>query len=370
MKRFLRLLLVLTVIAAAAIGGYAYFTGRKGGEDGFKEIKVTQGSITEKALATGQIEPRVKFRVKSKISGIVRRCLVEVGDSVRPGDALFEIVPDPTPAEVIETERRVEQAQVAFDRAQSDFRRISDLTEQGIVARGDLDAAREAFERTKSELARTQDNLQLLRKGRVERSGDNLESVIRATEAGVVLERLVNPGDPVVPLTSYQAGTDMATIADMRDLMFKGTVDEIDVGKLSIGTVARLKIGSLPDKPVVGKLTRIAPQAREKDNARLFDVEIELDPGQPVSLRAGYSATADLVIREKVNVLILPERLVHIEEQGAKTWVEIPGNAPGLPPKKVDIQIGLSDGMNVEIIAGLKSGDAVIERPPREIGAN
>lgn len=367
MKRFLGLLLVLVVIAGAAVGGYAIFANRKGNDAGFKEFKVTQGTITEKALATGQIEPRVKFRVKSKISGIVRRCLVEIGDAVRPGDPLFEIVPDPTPAEVIETERRMEQAQVAFNRAEADFQRISDLARQGVVSKGDLDGSRESFERTKSELARTRDNLALLRKGRVERPGENLESIIRATEAGVVLERLVNPGDPVVPLTSYQAGTDMATIADMRDLIFKGTVDEIDVGKLALDTIARLKIGSLPDKPVTGKLNRIAPQAREKDNARLFDVEIELDSGQQVNLRAGYSATAELVIREKTHVLVLPERLVHFEEKGAKAWVEVPGSVPGALPRRVDIKTGLSDGMNVEVQTGLNSGDVVIERPPREI---
>lgn len=194
-----------------------------------------------------------------------------------------------------------------------------------------------------------------------------MESIIRATEGGVVLERLVNPGDPVVPLTSYQAGTDMATIADMRDLIFKGTVDEIDVGKLKVGTVARLKIGSLPDKPVTGKLSRIAPQAKEKDNARLFDVEIELDPAADVTLRAGYSATADLVIREKKGVLVLPERLVRFEDGGAKAWVEVPAGAPGKPPRKVDVKTGLSDGLNLEVVNGLKKGEQVVERPPREI---
>lgn len=195
-----------------------------------------------------------------------------------------------------------------------------------------------------------------------------MESVIRATEAGVVLERIVNPGDPVVPLTSYQAGTDMATIADMGDLIFRGTVDEIDVGKLSMNLPARLKIGSLPDAKVTGKLSRVAPQAKEKDNARLFEVEIELDPSPGTTLRAGYSSTADLVIREKRDVTTVPERLVHFEDGGKKAWVETPANVPGAPPKKVDVQTGLSDGLNVEIVSGLKPGDKVVERPPREIG--
>ncbi len=370
MRRLVRWLLVLVVLAGGAYGAYAFFQGRKSGDDGLKLVDVTEGAITEKALATGQIEPRLKFRVKSKISGIVKRCDVQVGDVVRPGDALFEIEPDPTPAELIEAEGRLQQAQVAFQRADADYRRISDLSRQGVVSRGDLDASHESYERTKTEVARAQDALQLLRKGRLEGRGAAMESVIRATSGGVVLERLVNPGDPVVPLTSYQPGTDMATIADMGDLIFKGTVDEIDVGKLRAGTVARLKIGSLPDAPITGKLVRIAPQAKEKDNARLFEVEIELDPVKDIVLRAGYSSTADLVIREKRNVLVVPERLVHFEDGGKKAWVEIPAGVPKAAPKKLDVKTGLSDGLNVEVVEGLKKGDKVVERPPREISVS
>jgi HlyD family secretion protein len=153
----------------------------------------------------------------------------------------------------------------------------------------------------------------------------------------------------------------------MGDLIFKGTVDEIDVGKLAVGLPARLKIGALPDSTVTGVVTRIAPQAIEKDNSKLFEVEIELDPGQNVVLRAGYSANADVVIREKKDILLVAERLVTFEDGGKKAFVEIPGGAPKSPPRKVEIKTGLSDGLNVEVLEGLKAGDSVIERPPREI---
>src|SRR5260221_6049876 len=123
-----------------------------------------------------------------------------------------------------------------------------------------------------------------------------IESILRAPAGGILLTRLVNPGDPVVPLTSYQAGTDLATIADMSDLIFKGTVDEIDVGKLAVGTAARIRIGALPDNQVTGRMHRIAPQATEKEGAGLFEVDIELDPAPGLILRPGYSANAGLVI--------------------------------------------------------------------------
>ena len=182
-----------------------------------------------------------------------------------------------------------------------------------------------------------------------------------------MLTRLVNEGDPIVPLTSYQPGTEMATIADMSDLIFKGTVDEIDVGKLSMGMIARIKVGALPTDVVTGKVQRIAPQAQRKEGATLFDVEIELDPNQKITLRAGYSANADVIIREKKDVLVLPERLVSFEDGGKKTLVELPQADPKAEPKKVEIKTGISDGLNIEIVSGLKKGDKVVERPPKEI---
>jgi HlyD family secretion protein len=170
-----------------------------------------------------------------------------------------------------------------------------------------------------------------------------------------------------VPLTSYQPGTEMATVANMSDLIFKGTVDEIDVGKLSVGMTARIKVGALPTDIVTGKVARIAPQAQQKEGATLFDVEIELDPNQKITLRAGYSANADVIIREKKDVLTLPERLVLFEDGGKKTFVELPAANPKDEPRKVEVKTGISDGLNVEIVAGLKKGDKVVERPPKEI---
>jgi HlyD family secretion protein len=317
----------------------------------------------------GQIEPRLKFQIKSKIPGIVKRCVVEVGDRVAPGDALFEIVPDPTPTELVEAERRVEAAESAYKRAESDWKRVSQLASQGIVATEQEDARREAFELAEIELAGARDNLDLVRKGRIAGRGRTMESVIRAPAGGIVLARLVDPGDPVVPLTAFQEGTELATVADMSDLIFNGTVDEIDVGKLAVGVKARLNVGALPGEVVSGELSRISPQAKEEDGARLFEVEIELDPTEnpEVLLRAGYSATADLVIREKTDILLIPERLVLFEEDGAKTFVEIPSQDPEVEAEKVEIQTGLSDGLNIEVVAGLEEGDQIIQRPPREI---
>ena len=367
MAKVVKILLLLLILAGGGLGGYAWFKGQKSEQPAYTTVDVTRGDITEKAVAVGQIQPRHKFDIKSKISGIVRKTPAEVGDQVETGDPLLEISPDPTPAELLEAERQIEAAQSAFNRARSDLDRSQELMDKGLESQDTLDIKKESFEQSHIELKAAKDRLQLIQTGRISGRGTKMETIIRAPAAGILLERLVNPGDSVVPLTSYQEGTKLATIADMSDLIFLGTVDEIDVGKLEIGLPVRLKIGALPDEAVTGILSRIAPQAIEKDNAKLFEVEIELDPHDGVLLRAGYSANADIIIREKQDILLVPERLVSFEEEGAKAFVELPGATPEAEPQKVPVKAGLSDGLNVEVMTGLKEGDKVVQRPPRQI---
>lgn len=365
MVKLIKLLVIVAIVAGAAGAIYAWVGTRGADENGLTLVEAEIGSITEKALAVGQIEPRERFQIKSKISGIVRRCYVEIGDSVAAGDALFEIAPDPTPQELLDVDHRVRSSEASYLKAKADFERGRELQQDGLMSKGDLDALSEAYELALIAYQQAADNRELTRKGRVTGGDTHVEALIRTTESGTVLSRAVNVGDPVVPLTSYQPGTELATVADMNDLVFKGTVDEIDVGKINVGMPCRIKVGALPDEIVTGHLARIAPQAQKNEGATLFDVEIELDPDQVVTLRAGYSANADVVIREKEDIVLIPERLVLFEEE--KTFVEIPGAGPEAEPEKVAVELGLSDGLNVEIVSGLSAGDKVVQRPPKEI---
>lgn len=364
MGKLFKILIILVVLAAVTAGGYAFVRNSRGGDEKFKLVDPKIESITEKAVAVGQVQPRQEFQVKSKISGIVDKTFVEVGDQVKTGDPLFEIAPDPTPLEVSEVDRRVESAQASYNRAKADLDRATELARSGVMPRSDLDASRESFELAKIALNKAQQDRQLTRQGR---TSVGTEGIIRAPAGGTILARAVDPGDPVVPLTSFQPGTELATIADMSDLIFRGTVDEIDVGKLQAGLIARIKVGALPTDVVTGRVSRIAPQAEQKDGATLFNVEIELERSAATVLRAGYSANADLIIREKKDVLTIPERLVIFEDGGQKTFVELPGATPEAEPRKVEVKLGISDGLNVEILSGISKTDKVVERPPKEI---
>jgi|CXWL01.1.fsa_nt_gi HlyD family secretion protein len=355
------------VIGAIAAGGFFYSQRAAAKTTGLENVAVTRGTIVDKALAVGQIVPDQEIAVKSQISGIVDKCFVEVGARVEVGQPLFSITPDPTPLELADTERAVQQAQISYERAQQDLERSHTLFSGGILAKDQFDSRQKDFDQARVSLEQAKDKLALLKEGKiVRRGGGGVDSVIRASAAGTVLERKVNPGDPVVPITTFQEGTVLLTLADMGTLEFHGTVDEIDVGKLTEGMPVRIQVGALPGKTVPGTLTRIAPKAREKEGATVFDVEAAIDTAHgDVVLRAGYSANADVVIQEKKDVLLLPERLVTMD--GDKASVEIPGAKPDAEPEKKEVEVGLSDGLNLEIVAGLAEGDKVVQRPPKQV---
>lgn len=362
MPRWLKIAIILVVLAGAAAGIYAYFFAGGSAKNLTPMVEVQSGTITDRAQAVGDIEPRQRFSVKSKIPGIVKNCFVDVGDKVKVGDPLFEIGPDPTPSERTGVDRATDRAQASYDRSRAKYERYKGLAASGIVSKQDYEDAKETYELAKVALAEAQENRDIALKGRIDTGSAKVESIIRAPADGTVLTRAVNPGDPIVPLTSFQPGTELAAVADMSELLFRGTVDEIDVGRLQMGLPARIKVGAMASAEVTGKLTRIAPQSRVKDGATVFDVEITLDPGLKVPLRAGYSCNAAIVIQEKKDALLLPERVVTYEKGKEKASVELPGPKPKSPPRKVDIAVGISDGLNVEVLSGLKKGDKVLEK--------
>jgi len=354
------------VLSAVAVGIYFGVSARGGGDSTALSVKVERDTLTEKAQAVGEIQPRLRFQVKSKIPGIVRQCFVEVGDAVKEGDPLFEIAPDPTPMERTAVDRSVERAQSNYDSASAKLERFKALYPAGIVSKQDLDDTQQVYELARVALAEAREGRDLALKGRIEEGPSRVESVIRAPASGTVLTRAVNPGEPVVPLTSYQPGTELASIAEVSDLLFRGTVDEIDVGKLSLEMPVRIRIGALPKAAVTGKLTRIAPQSRVKDGATVFDVEVALDPLEKVTLRAGYSCNASIIIQEKKDALVLPERVITYGKERETATVEVPGPSSDAPPKKVEVKVGISDGIRAEVLSGLKEGDTVLERPPKK----
>ncbi|OGD16263.1 MAG: hypothetical protein A2W20_09120 [Candidatus Aminicenantes bacterium RBG_16_66_30] len=327
-----------------------------------KLVDAVRGDIREKALAVGTIEPEKEIKVKSIIPGIVAEVLFKVGDAVKAGAPLFKISPNPTPLEYVEARRSMELAEVTMQKLKSDWSRQLELYKTNLISRSEMDATEGSFKEAELRFRTSSERLELLEKGRIRMSNRDIDSLIRSPISGIVLSQSVFQGDPVVPLTNFQPGTELCSLADMASLLFKGTVDEIDVGKIADGLAAEIQIGALPDSKILGRVDRIFPKAKKEGNATLFDIWILIEDPAGATLRAGFSATASIQIRERKQVVLIPERLVLFED--GKKFVEVPD---GEATKKVEIRTGLSDGLNIEILDGVKEGDKIVERPPREI---
>ncbi|MCG3117890.1 MAG: Multidrug resistance protein MdtA [bacterium] len=361
-KRFLKLALFigLPLIAVAA-----FFLLRSNGEEKNKltTVKTVRGDIVEKAIAVGTIEPLTEIGVKSKISGVVKKLFVDAGQIVEAGAPLLEIKPDPTPLELAEAKRNVEVALIDFNTQQNEMQRQQQLKEKGLISDKEFQAFSDVFSQSQLKVQIAREKLALIEQGKVKIAGTNIETVIYAPIKGYILEKSINIGDPVVPLTSYQEGTILMKMADMNALIFRGTVDEIDVGKLRESMAAQIKVGALPNKIIEGRLDKISLKAKKEDNATVFPVEVIMTATNGNVLRAGYSASAEIIIQKKEKVLMIPERLVTFKNDTARVLLPKPD---GTTAEKI-IQTGLSDALNVEVISGLEEGQEVAERPTKKI---
>ncbi len=357
----------IIIIGIVVVVAVFVFLGLKGSgkkKSTNNSIRAEMGSIVDKALAIGQIEPKNQISVKSKISGIVKQVFVEMGDSVKKGELLVEIQPDPTPLEYAETKRQVEIDSVNYENQRTEFERTKELLAKKLVSQQDYDRASRGAGEAELRLKLSRERLSLIERGRINIAGKKVESVVKSSINGTVLERKINVGDPVVPLTSYQAGTELFTLADMNELIFRGTVDEIDVGKLEEGMSAILKAGALPNDTIQGILYKISPKAKKEENSTLFDLEIKISQTGSSMLRAGYSANADIIIMKKEDILMIPERLIEFVEDTA--FVQVKDSTTNQIERKM-IETGLSDGLNIEVTEGLEEGEILVEKPPKEI---
>lgn len=362
MFKKLTIIAVIVIVVATAIF-FVFSNSSSSNEQEFTLKTVEKGNVVDKAMAIGQIEPEHEIAIKSQISGIVSKMYADVGDIVGVGDPLFDIAPQPTPIEFAEAKRQVELNSVNFENAKRTYDRVNGLSEKNLVSQSDLDDALNAFEQADVQLNSSKEKLSLIEKGKTQIAGRKVENVIRSPIEGMILQRNVEEGDPVVPLTSYQSGTELMVLAQMDDLIFRGTVDEIDVGKLSHGMEVQLQVGAIPKDTIRGILRRISPKARKQDNTTIFDVEVTITSTTESVLRAGYSANAEVIVAKKDSVLVVPERLVTFTEDS--TFVDIQDSTGAVVQHPVEV--GLSDGINIEIVAGLEEGQEIVEKPPKTI---
>ncbi len=365
-----KIIISSVILLLVATGAFFFFGGSKGSSDALApRVKAQKGNIIDKALAVGTIEPENEISVKSKVSGVVKHIFADAGTHVKEGQSLLEVRPDPTPLELAGAKRQVQLAQVDEDNLVKDRVRQESLMKKQLISTKEYEDFQRQYDGAGLRLKMAKEQLELLESGRVKIDETEIESIVKAPIEGFVLSKTVEVGDPVTPLTTYQEGTVLMKMASMSQLLFKGTVDEIDVGKLKEGMIAEIKVGALPNDTVRGTLRKISLKAEKKENATVFPIEIVIPVESPVAsgakatLRAGYSANASIIIQRKDSVLTVPERTVTFRNDSAFVKVALTG---GKEEERL-IKTGLSDAINVEVLSGLKAGDEVLEKPVKKI---
>lgn len=364
MKRRTKVMLGgVALVAVVGAGTALRAAGSANGETTRPAVDVRHGTVVDKALAVGQIEPEIEISVKSQTSGVVQRKFAEEGDFVRAGQPLIEIRPNPTPLELAEARRQVQLRELDLENSRRELERQRTLLGQGLTSEREFQNAQQQHAQLDVQHQMAVERLSLLEEGRLAPGQGGVQTVVRSPIDGFVLEELVEIGDPVVPLSTYQEGTPLLRMAEMSRLVFRGTVDEIDVGRLREGMPVELEVGALPDATVTGRLTRISLKARTEDNATVFPVEIRLDDPDGVVLRAGYSANASIVIARRDSVLVIPERTVTFAGDSTTVTVLRPDGTEEVRR----IRLGLSDAITVEVREGLAVGEKVLEKPVKDI---
>ena len=364
MKRILSIL--AGVLVLTLFGGTVYFLWAKSQkpETVYLTESPKRATIILKAVATGSVVPRQEVEIKPRVSGIVESLAVEPGQSIEEGDLIARIRLVPDMVNLNNAQNRVARAQITLDSATKDYERNKALHQDGIISLAAFQPFESALQSAQTELAAAQDNLELIQKGILRSAGNASNTLVRSTISGMVLEVPVEVGHSVIETNTFNAGTTIATVADMDDMIFEGRVDESEVGKLKPGMTLLLTIGAIENRQLEATLEHIAPKGVEQEGAIQFQIRAALKPQQDVLIRANYSANADIVLDRRDDVLAINESLLQFD--GDKKFVEVE-TAPQKFERR-DIQTGLSDGIQIEVVAGLAEADKIKGQPAPQRG--
>jgi HlyD family secretion protein len=393
-KRNRKMYIIVGLVVLAVLIGAGVMIASSGGTkiDKSKLAKVEQGDLAKSVVATGKIEPITKVEIKSKASGIVKRLLVDAGDTVKTGQVLAELDREEIQARVREARAALDAAEANLRATQADmerakvdalgpdvplleraYERAKKMAGDGVVSQSALDDAQRAYELSvnKREMARA--NLivskakQAQAAAQVAQQRANLEraeeefrnSTLLAPMDGLVLSRNVEVGDAVSSiLVLGSSATLIMTLGDTREVYVKGKVDESDIGKVFLSQPARIKVESFKDKSFNGKVTKISPMGTEKDNVTTFEVRVSIDNASG-ELKAAMTANAEIILEEHKNVLIIPEGAL-IYDKEKKASVEVPDTKAKEGKRKVNVTVGISNGSKTELLSGLKKDEEVI----------
>lgn len=347
--------IILSILAIIFIGTFLFLWSKSQPEViEYEEVHPTFGTVSKSTIVTGKIEPRNEVNVKPQISGIITEILKDPGQKVAKGDVLAKITVIPDMGQLSSAESRLRLAEINLKQVETDFKRDENLYNQKLISANDYEKSSQALKQAREEKSAAEDALQVVKEGFSKSNASASSTLIRSTIAGVILDIPVKVGNSVINSNSFNDGTTIATIANMNDLIFRGNIDETEVGQLVEGMPMKITIGALQDVSFDAVLEYISPKATESNGANQFEIKAAVRVDGETKIRAGYSANAEIVLAKVENVVVVPESVLEFE--GDSTFVLVPNGTETDGMKNYDrksVSTGLSDGVNIEIKSGI-----------------
>ena len=358
MKKYSKLI-IAAIIALIFIGTFVFLWQKSQPKEVvYNEFTPKLDSIQKTTIITGKIEPRNEVNIKPQISGIISELLKEPGDYVNAGDVIAKVKVIPDMAQLSSAEMRVRLAEINLKQAETDFQREENLYKQKLVSADEYDKTKIALSQAKHEKTAAQDALEVVRDGVSKSNAKASSTLIRSTISGVILDIPVKVGNSVILSNTFNDGTTIATVANMNDLIFRGNIDETEVGQLVNGMNMKITVGALQDLKFDAALEYISPKAVESNGTNQFEIKAAVKLTEGGKIRAGYSANAEIVLAKAEKVLCIPES--SIEFSGDSTFVYvIKGDGKNKTYNRTYVETGLSDGVNIEIKKGVTAKDKV-----------
>lgn len=358
MKKYSKLI-IAAIIALIFLGTFVFLWQKSQPQEvQYSQLTPRMDTLQRTTVITGKIEPRNEVNVKPQISGIITEILKEAGQYVQAGEVIAKVKVIPDMGQLSSAESRVRLADINVKQASIDFDREQNLYSQRLVSADEYDQYRQKLSQAREELRAAIDALEVVRDG-VSRSNASASStLIRSTISGVILDIPVKVGNSVILANTFNDGTTIATVANMQDLIFRGNIDETEVGRLVAGMPMKITIGALQDLSFDARLEYISPKATESNGANQFEIKAAVTTIGEGKIRSGYSANAEIVLARAEHVLTIPESA--IEFSGDSTFVYVvTGDGPKQQYQRRPVTTGLSDGVNIEIKHGLALKDRV-----------
>lgn len=314
-------------------------------------------SILKKTVAIGKVIPRREVEIKSQVSGVVEKLYVVAGQTLNKGDVIAKISLMPSMLQLNQAESQLEQAKLNFENATTEFERQKKLFQQKLISQSEYNRFLLQYGLQREAVTGAENNVLLLKQGAT-KSSDMVSNLIPATVTGMVLDLPYKEGAFIVETSSFGAGTTIATLADMNDMIFEGLVDESEVGKIREGMELVLDVGALEGEPFTATLEYISPKGVTDQGTIKFQIRAAVNLQNQLFLRANYSANADIVLEKRENILAINERNLIIE--GSDHSVEVETGPQQFEKRRV--KTGLSDGINIEILDGLSASEKIKKR--------